>query len=178
MKNKYMDMLREEANLEEDEQEEEISEENLLPYDEEKSQHATEELVTVMRRTILLLSGLEAVITVCFVYGFPNNWTHGKWQALLGLLIGTAYAVLWLYSLKWQMESLVMPETTHQKGKLKLGSVARILLLALICAAALVTKVFNPILVIIGAFNLKLAGLLYPLCKRFLSGKEQHELQS
>ena len=176
MKNKYMDMLREEANLEEDE--EDLSEENLIPYDEEASGYASDDLVSVMRRTILLLSVSEAVIVLLFVYGFIDNWTHGKWQALLGLFIGSGYAVFWLYSLKWQTEALIEPEAQHRKGRLKLGAAARIVLLAGLVALACFTGIFNPVLCIIGALNLKLSGYLYPLCKKFLGSKKKHELQS
>ena len=163
-KNKYFNILYEEGMT--DEPEEEIPEENILPYDEEAHKDSVQKLTKSVLYTIAGLAALEVLIVLFFVYGFVNDWTHGKWQAIVGLIVGSAYGALWFMMIVWQTESLLMPEETHHKGKLKLGAVARYALLVGLGALGYFTGWFNPLLMVIGAFNMKLSSYLQPLLQK------------
>ena len=165
-KNKYYDILYEEGFR--DEPEEDIPEENIVPYDPEESKDAPKELV---RKLLLLMVGLfllEALFTALVLFSGPLRWPRGKWTALAGLLAGTLYGVFWLYNIKWQTESLLMPEATHLKGKLKLGASLRILLILVPVVVGWYFDIMHPVAIVIGALNLKIAALLSPVYDRII----------
>ena len=158
-KNKYYEKLIDENLVFEDE-DTEPDEEDLAPYDPARS----EGIVDKTARTVLLLIGglflLEALVVLFFIYGNVTVWSRGKWQALLGLLVGSAFAVLWFLAIRHQIERLVDPGAQHVKGRLRGGAVVRMLLFIGLLAAGYFTKVMDPILMIVGAFNLKIAAYL------------------
>ncbi len=167
-KNKYYEKLIDEK-LVFDDEDTEPDDENLKPYDPEKSK----DIVDKTQKTVLLLIAaltiLETLIVLLFVGGDPTVWDQGKWQALLGVLVGSGFAVLWLLSIRHQIERLVDPAAQHVKGRLRGGAVLRMLIFIGILAAGYFTGFMNPILLIIGAFNLKIAAYLAGLIfqKRF-----------
>lgn len=175
-KNKYYEKLIDENLVFEDE-DTEPDEENILPYDPARS----EGIVEKTTRTVLLLIGgfflLEALIVLFFIYGNVTVWSRGKWQALLGLLVGSVFAVIWYLAIRHQIERIVDPGATHVKGRLRGGAVVRMLLFIGLLAAGYFTNVMDPILMVIGAFNLKIASYLTGLIfqKRFTDKTEEQE---
>ena len=166
--NKYYEKLIDE-NLVFDDEDTEPSEEDLLPYDPARS----EGIVRKTSRTIMLpIAGLyllEFLIVLLFVYGNVTVWDRGKWQALLGLTVGAGFAELWYLLIRNQVERLVDPAAQHVKGRLRGGAVLRMLIFIGILAAGYFTRVMDPILLIVGAFDLKIAAYLTGLIfqKRF-----------
>lgn len=159
-KNKYYDLLYEEGLK--DEPEEEIPEENLLPFDEKESENSVWKTVHGIGAGIVLFTALELILAALFAYGWPMDWNLRKAKALFGILIGGGYAVFWLLSIRWQTESLLMPDVKNPKWKLKLGVVARIVLLAGILALGGFFGLYDPIFVVAGSLNLKLGALTFP----------------
>ena len=167
-KNKYYEKLIDENLVFEDE-DTEPDEDDLAPYDPALS----EGIVEKTTKTVLLLIGgfflLETLIVLFFIYGNVTVWTGGKWQALLGLFVGSGFAVAWFLAIRHQIEKLVDPGAQHVKGRLRGGAIVRMLLFMGLLAAGYFTKIMDPILMIAGAFNLKIAAYLTGLIfqKRF-----------
>ena len=175
-KNKYYEKLIDENLVFEDE-DTEPDEEDLAPYDPALSSG----IVGKTSRTVMLLiAGLflaEALIVLLLVYGNATVWDRGKWQALLGLFIGSAFAELWYLAIRRQIERIIDPGAQHVKGRLRGGAVLRMLLFIGLLAAGYFTKAMDPILLIAGAFNLKIASYLTGLLfqKNFTRPKDPAE---
>lgn len=163
-KNKYYDLLFEEGLK--DEPEEDIPEENLRPFDEKESENSVWKTVHGIGVGIVIFTVLELIPAALFAYGRPMDWNLRKGKAILGILVGGGYAVFWLFSIRWQTESLLMPETTHRNGKLRLGAAGRLLLLAGLLALGGFFGLYDPVFVVVGALNLKLGALIYPLIQK------------
>ena len=158
-KNKYYEKLIDE-NLVFDDEDTEPSEEDLAPYDPALSAGIVGKTTKTVMLLIAALYLLEMLIVLFFVYGGPAVWDRGKWQALLGLTVGAGFAELWYLAIRNQIERLIDPAAQHVKGRLRGGAVVRMLLFIGLLAAGYFTKVMDPILMIVGAFDLKIAAYL------------------
>lgn len=163
MKNKYVEELRAEAGLEE---EEDIPEENLLPVSPETEQKTVRKTMKTVFFFMGVLLVLEAAVVLFLLYGPINDWSHGKWQALAGLLVGGILGALWFWSLSRQIRgTLELPEQ-QAKNRMRLGAILRYVLLAALIAAAFITKILNPLLILIGVLNLKPAAFFSGLLNK------------
>ena len=157
MKNRYVDELRAEAGLEE---EDEIPEENILPVlpgEEEKTVRETMKTVFFFMGVLFLI---EAVIVLLFIGGPLVRPTWDKWKALLGLVVGEAFGVLWFLSISSQIRHVLDLQEHQAKNSMRLGAVLRFLLLAAVVVGAYFTRIVDPILILVGVFNLKLSAFL------------------
>ena len=155
MKNKYFDQLKEEAELED---ELEVPEENLLPVSPEEDRKKLKKTVTAVYAVMAFLFAAEFAVVLFFVGGPVGNWTNGKWQAVLGLVLGAAFGAVWFATLKIQTERAVEAPETQSKRKIRAGAIIRYVVLLLLLTGALLTGWANPVLIIIGVLNMKLAA--------------------
>lgn len=155
MKNKYFDLLKEEGLRDE---EDEIPEENLLPISGEEDEKKVRHTVFTMLLFLGLFTVVEALLVLFLLYGSVTEWSKGKGQALLGLALGSAVAVFWLFTMKRNVEDSLTPGEAHPKAKIRIGAVLRYLLLAGLLVFAVFTHWIDPVLLLVGVFNLKLAG--------------------
>ena len=167
-KNKYYEKLID-VNLVFEDEDTEPSEEDRAPYDPERSKGIVQKTTRTVLLLIAGLSALEALVVLFFIYGNVTVWSRGKWQALLGLAVGSVFSVFWYLAIRNQVEKIVDPGAQHVKGRLRGGAVVRMLLFIACLAAGYFTQVMDPILMIVGAFNLKIASYLTGLLfqKRF-----------
>lgn len=155
MKNRYFDELKEIGITEE---EEEIPEENLLPFSETGEKERVRKTVRAVLFVMLGLLAVETAVVLFFVGGPVSDWTHGKWQALLGLFIGVALAVLWFLTIRHEIERATEEPEMDPHKKIRIGTILRYLALLAILAGAFLTGWANPILILIGMLNLKVAA--------------------
>ena len=157
MKNKYVDELRAEAGFEEDG---EIPAENLLPVLPEEE----EKTVRRTMKTVFFFMGIffiaELLIVLFFIGGPVWQPDADKWKALFGLLLGEAFGVLWFLSLSVQVKSALDLPENKAKNRMRLGAILRYLLLAGLVVGAYFTRIVDPILILVGVFNLKLAAFI------------------
>lgn len=163
MKNKYFDILYEEGFTDEPN---EIPEENILPYDGKADEKRT---ARVFRNVLLLIAGFsltELLIALFFIAGPVYDFSNGKPQVLIGLLVGTALSVLWFVTIRIQITKISDPLDKNETRALRFGAVIRILVLSGILALAVFTDFMNPVAILIGAFNLKPASYIAGLIGR------------
>ena len=157
MKNRYVDELRTEAGFEE---EEEIPAENLLPVSPEED----EKTVRRTMKTVFFFMGvffIAELLAVLFLIGGPIVKPEPeKWKAVFGLVLGEVFGALWFFSLSLQVKSALELQENQAKNRMRLGAILRYLLLAGLIAGASFTRIADPILILVGVFNLKLAAFV------------------
>lgn len=154
MANKYFDILKEEG-LSEDTEEENIIE----PENPEEDLNELRMTVKIFLILLVILTIIEAGLIVVLSLVIPYFQTN-RLSLLIGLLIGTAVSYVWFYTMQYQIERIVTPETDKGNGYLKLGAILRIFLLIGLLVLALITRWFHPITLLVGVLNMKITAIL------------------
>lgn len=155
MKNKSYDILEEIGIIEE----EEIPEEKLISTSPDEDQKAVQKTVGSLMLIMGVLAVIELVLVLVFA-GRSDGWVQGRWRAVLGLFIGLAISVGWLFSIKAQFKNGVGSEGTEIRKKIRIGAIIRYFILVAVLLTAYFTGFAHPILIIVGVFNLKIAAYL------------------
>lgn len=155
MRNKYFEELQEEGVWDDEDDE-------VIPADPKEDEKAVRVTFIRVVLTIISFSLLEALVILFLIGGFLPEFTRLKWTSLVGILVGTIVSIFLFWFMKKQIEEIVDMEEQKAKGTLKFGAIARILIVIAILAVSFITKIANPIAVIVSILNLKFAAIIQP----------------
>lgn len=154
--NRYYEALKEAGEL----SDEPIPESQLLPKERADDRTPVKKTVFAVFILIAVLTAVEAVLIVVFrsIPAFQSG--NGLFGALFGLFLGTVTALVWFLTMKRQIDSILSGAESHPNAHLKLGAIFRFAGAAIAVAVAVFTGFYNPLTVILGVINLKIASFI------------------
>ncbi|MBR4768284.1 MAG: hypothetical protein IK088_04825 [Lachnospiraceae bacterium] len=154
--NRYYEALKEAGEL----TDEPVPEDHLLPKERSYDRTPVKKTVTAVLLLIAGLTLLEAVLIVIFrnIQAFRSG--NGLFGALFGLLLGTVIGLVWFLTMKKQIDMILSGGAAHPNANLKIGAIFRFVGVAAVIAVGVFTGFYNPLTVIIGVINLKIAAFI------------------